>query len=89
MEKAKAYKDKNPQGTVMDFRKQHKINSTYGKQDDQQLVKLFRNKADDQAFTELLNRHQTKIYSYIYSMVTNAEVANDIFQETLRFMMNS
>src|SRR5690625_6054487 len=29
-----------------------------------------------------MNRHQSKVYSYIYSMVNNGEVANDIFQET-------
>ncbi len=49
---------------------------------DQDLVKLFRRKADNAAFNELLNRHQTKVYSYIYSMVNNPETANDIFQET-------
>lgn len=49
---------------------------------DQDLVRLFRKKADEKAFNELLNRHQAKIYSYIYSMVKNPETANDIFQET-------
>ncbi len=49
---------------------------------DRDLVRMFRKKADDKAFNELLNRHQAKIYSYIYSMVKNPETANDIFQET-------
>lgn len=49
---------------------------------DQELVRLYRKNGDEQAFRELMNRHQSKIYSYIYSMVNNAEVANDIFQET-------
>ncbi len=66
----------------MEFRKNNTINSSYTQKDDQDLVRLFRRKGDEQAFSELMNRHQTKIYSYIYSMVTNAEVANDIFQET-------
>ena len=56
--------------------------ATYKDLRDQDLVRLFRRKADNDAFNELLNRHQTKIYSYIYSMVNNAETANDIFQET-------
>ncbi|MEX0639024.1 MAG: sigma-70 family RNA polymerase sigma factor, partial [Balneolaceae bacterium] len=43
---------------------------------------MFRKKGDELAFRELMNRHQAKIYSYIYSMVNNGEVANDIFQET-------
>jgi RNA polymerase sigma-70 factor (ECF subfamily) len=50
--------------------------------DDQELVRLYRKENNEKAFSELLNRHQTKIYSYIYSMVTNQEVANDIFQDT-------
>lgn len=50
--------------------------------DDQQLVKLYRKDGDESAFKTLLDRHQAKIYSYIYSMVGNQEVANDIFQET-------
>lgn len=50
--------------------------------DDHELVRAFRNDGDQQAFAELLNRHQNKVYSYIYSMVMNPDVANDIFQET-------
>lgn len=49
---------------------------------DRDLVRYFRRKADEAAFNELMNRHQAKIYSYIYSMVNNPETANDIFQET-------
>lgn len=36
----------------------------------------------NEAFDELLRRHQTRIYSYIYSIVKNKELADDIFQET-------
>jgi RNA polymerase sigma-70 factor (ECF subfamily) len=56
--------------------------SKYTGLDDQELVRLYRRENDQVAFSELMNRHQNKIYSYIYSMVTNQEVANDIFQET-------
>ncbi|MCH8495300.1 MAG: sigma-70 family RNA polymerase sigma factor [Balneolales bacterium] len=59
-----------------------RLNSDYTKIDDDQLVRLFRGKNDQQAFKTLLERHQSKIYSYIYSMVGNGEVANDIFQDT-------
>ncbi len=48
---------------------------------DRDLVCYFRKKADEAAFNELMNRHQAKIYSYIYSMINNPETANDIFQE--------
>lgn len=54
----------------------------YGQTDDQDLVRLYRRKGDERAFQTLLDRHKSKIYSYIYSMVGRADVANDIFQET-------
>lgn len=55
---------------------------TYSKLDDQELVRIYRRNGDEYAFKLLLERHQSKIYSYIYSMVNNADVANDIFQDT-------
>ena len=66
----------------MDLMKRHTTKRTYSSLKDRELVHLFRKKADESAFNELLTRHQSKIYSYIYSMVNNPEVANDIFQET-------
>lgn len=54
----------------------------YNELDDQELVRVYRRKGDERAFRILLERHQSKIYSYIYSMVNNADVANDIFQDT-------
>lgn len=66
----------------MELFKRHVNKQQYGQLDDQELVRLFRKNADEAAFNELMNRHQAKIYSYIYSMVLNAEVANDLFQTT-------
>ena len=66
----------------MDLMRKNTIKKNYSELKDRELVKLFRRKADEAAFTELINRHQNKIYSYIYSMVNNPETANDIFQET-------
>jgi RNA polymerase sigma-70 factor (ECF subfamily) len=37
---------------------------------------------DNRAFDVLLNRHKNSIYSYIYFIVRNREIAEDIFQET-------
>jgi RNA polymerase sigma-70 factor, ECF subfamily len=54
----------------------------YNELDDQELVRVYRRKGDERAFKILLERHKSKIYSYIYSMVNNADVANDIFQDT-------
>jgi RNA polymerase sigma-70 factor (ECF subfamily) len=66
----------------MKFTKSKHINSKYEQLDDKDLVHLYRKNGDEQAFAELMNRHQNKIYSYIFSMVKNAEKADDIFQET-------
>lgn len=54
----------------------------YQELDDQELVSRYMHKHDERAFNELLSRYQDKVYSYIYSMVTNPDVAADIFQET-------
>ncbi len=66
----------------MELVKRNTGKKNYKNVSDQELVRLFRRKADESAFNELLNRHQAKVYSYIYSMVNNPEIANDIFQET-------
>ncbi len=58
------------------------IPSNYEQMKDRELVHLFRKNDDQLAFKELMNRHQAKVYSYIFSMIQNRETANDIFQET-------
>lgn len=48
---------------------------------DEQLVNLFC-VGKDKAFEVLLLRHKERIYSYIFNMVRDEDLANDIFQET-------
>ncbi len=48
---------------------------------DEQLVKNYA-QGDNSAFDILLSRYQQKLYSYILFLVHDAEVANDLFQET-------
>ena len=48
---------------------------------DEQLVAAYA-QGDNSAFDVLLNRHQGAVYSYIYFVVKNRELAEDIFQET-------
>ncbi|MAO64525.1 MAG: hypothetical protein CL666_05965 [Balneola sp.] len=62
--------------------KRHVEKPSYKDLKDRELVKYFRRNNDESAFNELMNRHQQKIYSYIYSMVMNPEIANDLFQTT-------
>lgn len=38
---------------------------------------------NSQAFDELLKRHQAKLFAYIMRIVNDADLADDIFQETL------
>lgn len=48
---------------------------------DRELVAAYAND-NNEAFDVLLERHQTKLYSYILHIVKNKDVADDIFQET-------
>ncbi len=48
---------------------------------DEQLVVLYA-EGNNSAFDILLNRHKSNVLSYIYFIVRNRELAEDIFQET-------
>ncbi len=48
---------------------------------DDELVKLYR-EGNNQAFEVLLNRYQSKVYTYIFLIVRNRELTEDIFQDT-------
>lgn len=39
-------------------------------------------KGNNEAFDILLKRHQDKVFNYIFKIVKNEDVANDIFQDT-------
>lgn len=48
---------------------------------DDRLVSAFSD-GNNQAFDVLLERHKSRIFNYIYNMVKDEDLANDIFQET-------
>lgn len=48
---------------------------------DNELIKGYKN-GDYSCFEELLSRYQTKVYGYIFSVVKDKDVADDIFQDT-------
>lgn len=48
---------------------------------DEQLVAAFANGNND-AFDTLLRRQEARVFNYIYNIVKNKDVADDIFQET-------
>ncbi len=53
----------------------------YVKQTDECLVRMYE-EGDFQAFDVLLARHQDAVFTYILSMVSDTDAANDIFQDT-------
>lgn len=58
---------------------------------DIELIEEYRN-GNYACFEELLNRYQTKVYGYIFSVVKDKDVADDIFQDTffkVVFTLNS
>ena len=48
---------------------------------DEKLVKLYES-GNNEAFEVLMTRYKSKVYTYIYLIVRNRELAEDIFQET-------
>ncbi len=56
--------------------------------DDKDLVGLYQN-GDQLAITELVHRYKQRIFSTIYFLVKNQELAEDIFQETFIKIISS
>ena len=50
---------------------------------DAELVTAYLDEGDQRAFSQLLARHQERIFGYLVGMVRDRDVANDLFQETL------
>ncbi len=48
---------------------------------DDELVQLYQT-GNQEAFEELLTRHQERVFKYIYLVVRNEALANDLFQDT-------
>lgn len=53
----------------------------FNKQTDDQLVAAYA-KGNNEAFDALLQRHQSRVYNYIFQMVKDRDLTDDIFQET-------
>ena len=50
---------------------------------DAELVTAYVERGDQRAFSQLLARHQERIFGYLMGMVRDRDVANDLFQETM------
>ena len=46
-------------------------------------------KGEESYLNVLVNRHESKLYSYIISKVRDADLANDIFQDTFFKVINT
>ena len=46
-------------------------------------------KGDSNSFEKLLSRHKNRIFAFIFSKVKNADLADDIFQDTFIKVINS
>lgn len=55
-------------------------NKTYSSQNENELIQLYLN-GDSHAFSFLVNRHKTKIFTSIYMLVKDEYLAEDIFQD--------
>lgn len=53
----------------------------FSKQTDEMLVAAYANGCNE-AFDELLNRYKSKLFGYIFQVVKDRDLADDIFQET-------
>jgi len=49
---------------------------------DEELVSAYLEDDDEQAFRQLVERHQDRIFGYLMGMVKDRATANDLFQET-------
>jgi len=55
---------------------------------DQQLISLYLS-GDEAAFETILNRHQQQVYSKIFFIVRDSDLANDLFQDTFIKVVNT
>lgn len=49
---------------------------------DEDLVAAYVERGDDKAFRTLVERHQERVYGYLRGMVSDANAAEDLFQDT-------
>jgi RNA polymerase sigma-70 factor (ECF subfamily) len=49
---------------------------------DEQLLSEYRDRADRPAFEELVHRYERELYGYLRNYLGNAEMAEDVFQQT-------
>jgi RNA polymerase sigma-70 factor (ECF subfamily) len=56
---------------------------------DEELVTAYLEEGDEDAFRQLVERHQDRIFGYLMGMVKDRAVANDVFQDTFVRVINA
>jgi len=56
---------------------------------DDELVTAYLEEGDEQAFRQLVERHQDRIFGYLMGMVKDRAVANDLFQDTFERVIDA
>jgi len=56
---------------------------------DEDLVTAYLEEDDEDAFRQLVERHQDRIFGYLMGMVKDRAVANDVFQDTFVRVINA
>ncbi len=56
---------------------------------DKELVTAYLEEGDEQAFRQLIERHQDRIFGYLMGMVKDRAVANDLFQDTFERVIDA
>lgn len=59
------------------------------KMNDQELLRVYSDDGREEAVSILLERHRKRVYDYIRMMVKDADLADDLFQETLIKVLKS
>lgn len=56
---------------------------------DEELVTAYLSEGEEQAFRQLIERHQDRIFGYLMGMVKDRAVANDLFQDTFEKVIDA
>jgi len=56
---------------------------------DDELVTAYLEEGDEQAFRQLVERHQDRIFGYLMGMVKDRATANDLFQDTFERVIDA
>jgi RNA polymerase sigma-70 factor, ECF subfamily len=69
-------------GTIDNLKPRAKGSKALIDRTDEELLLMYRSRSDRPAFEELVRRYEKELYSYLRNYLGNAEMAEDVFQQT-------